>query len=272
MRRTLPLIVLLLALPVLAQTTQIRVFELQHRSAAELIDAVGPLVDPQGAVSGTGYTLIVRSSLQNLAELEQAIKALDAPLRQFLITVRHGARQDAVRHSAAGSGTLRDGNASVTIGGDGPPRVTVYSTHGNRDERIAQQLRVTEGGWAQIRAGEAVPVPQQSITQGPGGTTVQQSIEYRDVDTGFEVRPRLAGDDRVTLSVRPFRQRPAATGGGVIEQQQLETTVTGRLGEWIALGGGVDTRLENRRGILYSTKERDRLTRRVFIRVDLIDD
>ncbi len=270
MRHAAILLLLLFALPADAQT-EIRVFELQYRSAEELIDVVGPLVDPEGTVTGSGFRLVVRSSPQNLAELAQALTALDTPRRQFMISVRQGAQGRVVDYGARADGRFETGDVDIEVGRGGPPRVQVYATEGERDERVAQQIRVIEGGWAFISAGQALPVPQQTLRYGPGGGTVQQSIEYRDVDTGFEVRPRLTGPEQVALDIRPFRARPSPAGGGVIEQQQLSTSVTTRIGEWVEIGGGSDTHRHHQHGILYSTQEQDALTRRVFVRVELLD-
>ncbi len=272
LRRLITLVLLGVMLPAFAAMTQVRSFNLQHRTADELIPVLRPLVDDEGAISGSGQVLVIRSTLQNLAELEPAIKDLDTARRQLMITVRQGARERTVRRGGSVSGEFGDDDVSVEVGKGGPgASVRIYSTNGRRDDRIAQRLRVSEGGWAQIRAGEAVPIPEQTVTAGPGGTTVQQSIEYRDVQSGFEVRPRLIGDDRVAVDIRPFRQRRSPSGGGVIEQQEIVTTTEGKLGEWIALGGGIDTRRDRRHGTIYSTQEKDKITRQVFLRVDTID-
>lgn len=48
--------------------------------------------------------------------------------------------------------------------------------------------------------------------------------------------PRVNGE-QVTLSISPQRERLDPTGGGAIDTQSVQTTVTGQLGEWIDLGG-----------------------------------
>lgn len=146
------------------------------------------------------------------------------------------------------------------------PRVRIYSTPRRSDEGASQQLQVLEGRWATIRAGQAIP--QVTLHTRPSGE-VEQGIEYRDVETGFEVRPQVRGE-RVMLEVRPFRAAPSRRGGGVIEQQELSTTVSGRLGEWIDLGGVAEQRRESGSGTIYSTRERGQQTRDVRIKVELV--
>jgi hypothetical protein len=72
-----------------------------------------------------------------------------------------------------------------------------------------------------------------------GGQVVEQvvdSTEYRDVTTGFYVRPRLSGD-RVMLDISPQRESLSGDVRGGVSVQRVVTTVSGRLGEWIEIGG-----------------------------------
>jgi hypothetical protein len=65
---------------------------------------------------------------------------------------------------------------------------------------------------------------------------VNSGIDYQGVSSGVYVTPRLQGD-RVTLDIEPRLERPDPYGSGAIETHAAATTVSGRLGEWIALGG-----------------------------------
>ncbi|MEW6646939.1 MAG: secretin N-terminal domain-containing protein [Pseudomonadota bacterium] len=269
LRPLLLLLALLFAAAVPAQT-ELRTFQLHNREAAEMITILRPMVDPRGGISGTGYTLIVRSTPENLQEIEQLVRELDAALRNLLITVRRGELTEQERRGIAARGAVGGDSGKVVVGDDGPPRVRLYGTERRNDGSGDQRLRVLEGQWAHIQSGLDMPVPQRSVTQSGGGVVVQESIEYRDVSSGFEVRPRLSGE-RVTIDVRPFRARPAATGGGAIETASLITTVSGRVGEWIELGGVVEEREGGSRGITHSTKERDVQRLRTYIRIDTVE-
>jgi type II secretory pathway component GspD/PulD (secretin) len=78
-------------------------------------------------------------------------------------------------------------------------------------------------------------VQQQQVVQTPWGVQVTQTTQYRDVGSGFYVRPVLSGD-RVTLEISARNDMPAPGSSASIRQQQLNTTVSGRLGEWMVLG------------------------------------
>jgi len=84
--------------------------------------------------------------------------------------------------------------------------------------------------------GQSVPVPLRQAVLGPNGVVVTESTVYRDLGQGFYAEPHLAGD-RVTLEISPQNDTPGSYGPGSANIQRLSTTVSGRLGEWIALGG-----------------------------------
>jgi len=74
-----------------------------------------------------------------------------------------------------------------------------------------QTLQLLEGNSAFVRTGQSAPVPQRqvlrTIVNGQIVERVIDSVEYRDVMTGFYALPRLAGD-RVTLEISPQRDSP----------------------------------------------------------------
>lgn len=259
---------LCLALAASAQT-ELKTFQLKHRDAAEILTTLRPLLDPSAGISGSGYTLIVRGTAQDLEETENLLKTLDVAQRNLLITVRLAEAGEIERQGIRADGSSDDGK--IAIGRGGAPRVRVYATRQNDDGRGSEQLRVLEGQWARIQRGQDLPIPQQSIAQSADGSlSVQQSIDYRDVSSGFEVRPRLNGD-RVTLAVRPYQARPADSGGGAIDTAQIDTTVSGKLGEWIALGGVNEEQAGHNRGTVYATRERDARRLQIWVRVEALD-
>lgn len=251
---------LLLLFSLSAFADEVRTFDLQHRSAEEIIPILRPMLESGGAISGTGYTLIVRSSEQNLNDLSDIIRHIDQAPKMLLISVDQDASQE---HSGSG--------ASVRgISPEHDTKIQLYSTQRQGSSTGGQKLQVLEGHWATIRTGQAIPQVTRRYTQTPGGTRVEQGIEYRNVDSGFEVRPRIQGD-RVTLDIRPFRATPSERGGGVIEQQTISTTVSSRLGEWIDLGGVAEQQNASGHGLVYSTEARGQQAHNVRIRVDLVN-
>jgi len=77
------------------------------------------------------------------------------------------------------------------------------------------------------------------------GGRVVESTEYRDVDTGFYVLPRVSGE-RVTLDIASQREALIARRPGAVDVQRATTTVSGRLGEWIEVAGSSEERSSER--------------------------
>lgn len=257
MRRALLLILLLYAAPLFA--TELRTWDLQHRSATEMIPLLRPMVESGGAISGSGFTLIVRSSKENLAQIDTLIRKLDREPRMLLISVMQTNDRKQSKGGASLSGSSTEGL-----------RLHAYADQRQGQDDGSQQVSVLEGQWAVIRTGQAVPQVVQQIHKTPAGTTVTRSIEYRDVNSGFEVRPTLSGD-RVRLEVRPFRANLSTDGSGAIEQQNLVTTVVGKPGEWLELGGITQQQNAQGAGIIYSNRERGTRSNRFRIKVDIVN-
>jgi type II secretory pathway component GspD/PulD (secretin) len=231
------------------------VIPLHYRTAEEVIPILQPMLDPGGTLSGFRGQLIVRTTPENLVEIKRILASVDAAPRQLQITVRQDADGRARRRAADVSGNIGNDNARVIVPpasrereggrivireGDSRIRAHVLDSASTLSDRNTQTLRVSEGREAFIQVGQSVPVRGRQVTRTVvGGQVVEQvvdSTEYRDVTTGFFVRPRLFGD-RVMLDISPQRESLSGDVRGGVSVQRVVTTVSGRLGEWIEIGG-----------------------------------
>lgn len=258
-----------------ADDAALEIIPLKHRPAEEIIPIIRPFVHEQGTLTGTGFQLIVRTTSQNLEELKTIIERLDTAPRRLLITVKQdvSAYERETAAELSGAATV-DGESRVTVGGpkgagDGEDglRARVLSTRSRDDDTLTQRVQVLEGREAYIEIGRSIPLPARSVVHTPGGINTYDSIEYRDVTVGFYVLPRLSGEN-VTLEINPHRDLESGHGGGQISIQQIQTTVTGRIGEWLDIGGAVQEQVDSGAGTVYSTRERAEERRRVFIKVE----
>jgi hypothetical protein len=113
----------------------------------------------------------------------------------------------------------------------------------------------------------------RTLTQGPGGamaTVVTDSVAYRDVTTGFDVVPRVAGD-RVMLDVSPRRDTYGAGSGGAINVQRMASTASGPLGEWFELGGMSQDESRQPGGPVAGTSALRQDVRRVWVKVEVVE-
>jgi len=238
-----------------AQQSVLEVITLKYRTADQVIPLLEPFVDRDGSVSGMQNQVIIRTSPANLAELRRILDQVDARPRQLLITVRQDVDLETARREAGLSGRVAIGTSgSVTVRGQ-PGRnegLTVQGGSGGTQLRgrisareltavdaNTQRVQVLEGNVAFIRIGQSVPVPSQQVVQTPYGPQIVQSAQYRDFNTGFQVLPRVSGDT-VTLEINPQRER-AGQYPGTGNIQGMSTVVSAPLGEWMEIGGAIET-------------------------------
>lgn len=264
---------------VFAQTGTLEVITLKYRTAEQVMPLLRPMLDKSGTMTGMQNQLIVRTSLANLNDLKKILATIDAMPRRLLITVRQDAAIDRERADAQVAGRLATGNGSIVIGSgsDSGLRARIDNTRSLNDDRNTQTIQVLEGNSAFIRFGYSVPVPQHQVTRtvvnGQNVDRVSSAAEYRDVQTGFQVLPRLNGD-RVLLEISPQRDTFASPEQnlppGSVNTQRAATTVSGRLGEWIELGGIAQGGVNQQTVILGSTRETSADNRRVLVKVEEI--
>jgi len=284
MRRLLLLLALLAAVTV-AQAQQLEILTLKYRSAEQVVPQLTPLLAPGGALTGSGNKLFVRTNPHNLADLRRVLAEIDREPRRLLISVRHGGERQRDAGGAGISGELAvGGNARVYSSGSGDGRGAsveirsgesvirgnAFDARTSGSEDVAQRVQTIEGGRAWISVGRSVPVPLRQRIVTPGGSVVTDSVEYRDIGSGFYAEPRVAGE-RVTVDISAAHDRPSRDGGlppGSADTQQLSTTVSGRLGEWIELGGARQEAAEERRDIARYSTRRSSDDQRVWLKVE----
>ena len=260
----LPVLLVALAAPsVLAQGT-LEIIALRHRTVEQVLPVLRPMLEPGGVLSGQSNQLIVRTSRGNLAEIRTALEAIDRPARRLLISVRFDAGVDAARSGI-------DAEGRISTRGDSRIDVRVQDSRSVLDERVDQRVQVLEGGRALIASGESRPVREREVVRTPGGTIVTDNTVMQEAATGFEVVPRLSGST-VFLEIAPQRERFAdgALPGraSAIQADRAASTVSGRLGEWIELGGSFTTTAREGSGILSSRQARSVENRRIWVRVE----
>ena len=237
------LAIMCLLAPLMAVGDEIAVIRLQHRTLEQVVPILQPLVDPGGALSGMDDSLIVRSSPENIEQIRQVLSAIDTAARTLMISVRQGSRDAAV---------VRDAGVHDRIG------------RGHDD--VLQRVKTLEGNPAYVAIGLSVPVPSGHATVTPGGVVFQNTVTMQDYATGFTVVPRLSGD-QVTLEIGTAKDRPIGYGGAA-RLQGLATTVSGRLGEWIDLGGVAQTIARDERSITSGAAETRSRAATIQVRVD----
>lgn len=273
-------VALLSPLSGLGQQMVLEVITLKVRSAEQVIPLLEPLLAPGATISGLQNRIILRTTPQNLAELRGVVDQVDGMPRRLAISVRQDAGAGTMRSEAGVSGTAGNDRARVTLPdaggqgarveirrGDDRAEIRAQQSQAAASGRGVQTVQVLEGNEAYIGLGQSVPVRSRTVVQGPQGNRISETVEYRNVETGFLAKARVRGD-RVTVSIRIRRDSAAAAGAGSTAVQGVETVLSGRLGEWLEVGaiGQQDTRSDS--GTVFRSDSQSFDDRRVYLKVE----
>lgn len=256
------LVLLLLFASSLAWSQGLEIITLRHRQAEALLPHLLPFVEPGGAVNGMNDKLFVRASARNLAEIRQLVAALDTPQRRLMISLRQDGADSGSDRGAGVSGRVEIGGGAPVVTGRGH----LYQSDNRSRRDISQQVQTIDGGRAAILVGQSYFLPMRQLVIGPNGAILSETLVQRDLGSGFVAVPRLSGE-RVTIEISPRDDTPGPLPGSV-NSQRLVTTLSGRLGEWLELGGLAANQTGNSAGITsYGTQSASR-QRRLLLKVE----
>ena len=228
------------------------VVPLNYRTSADLLPVAKSFLGDEGTVSAYGNQLIVNAESRKIEELRALISQLDTAPKRLLISV------DTSDSNTANQRGYR-------VNGGGTTRIIQYGTD-NRSGGV-QQVQASEGSPALIQIGQSVPLTTAG-TDAYG--RLQAQTEYREVTQGFYVTASLTGDV-VHLDIATNNDRMSQERADVVNVQSTQSTLSGRLGEWITVAGMNEHSSINQQGIArqYSTQGRNDTT--VRVKVDALD-
>ncbi len=257
---------------------RVEVITLNYRSADQVIPLIQPLVGKEGAVTGMQNRLIVRTTPSKLAQIKRVLASIDTLPKRLMITVRQNTTRDALAREASVYGSVGGPRGRVTLPdtSDRRPRIeigdqhnrvgaNVTSTRDIEDSRDVQNIQVLEGNPALIRVGQSVPYRGRTVYRDARGTTVVDDTRFQDVTSGFYVLPRISGE-QVILEINPHNNTLGSRGA--VNVQEASTTLSGRLGEWIELGGIGQQSDTSGSGTVYSTRDVSSDKRSIFVKVE----
>lgn len=242
---------------------EITILPLHHRLPEQVLPTLEPLVSPGGSIVGAGNQLFVRTTPENLAELQTVLAAIDKPLQRLLISVRQGNdfRADE-RGLSIQQGSIKLGdNSQIQLEG------SVQNNQSQGNNQSSQQVQTVEGAAAQIYLGQSLPLAMRQIQRQNHQLVLTDTIQYVDVGTGFTALPRLVGD-QVELNISPLQQQ---LNGNQIEQANLSTVIRGPIGAWIPLGGGEISSNQQQSGLAGSSNQQSTRQQQVWLKVERLN-
>ncbi len=261
-----------------ADETLLEVIALNYRSVEEVMPILQPFVGEDGALSGMSGQLIVRATPARMSQIRKILGEIDTLPKRLRIVVRQGGRTDQQGHGVEVSGEARVGDVRVTVPshGDrgstveaGGVRARIWNSDKTKQDEDVQEVQVLEGRPAFIRTGISVPLKETTVVQHGATSRVIESTSYKEIGTGFYVVPRLSGE-RVLLEISPQKEQLISGRNKSIETQRLVTTVSGRLGEWIELGGISQRNEGGEAGWVHGAGQTSSDSRQVWVRVEAL--
>ena len=259
-----------------AQAASITTIQLQNRPAEEVIAIIKPLLGPGEVITASGFKLFLRASPASVEQVRDIVDALDIAAKMLQISVFQGSERDLKTVTISGNLRIESAEANVGVGvdvgssdkqgtgniaydsGNVSGDINANSSQTSKASNPLHQLRVTEGTEGFIQTGNQVVY-----------SSYNNGTEFMDVTTGFYVLPRIRGSG-VTLKVRSFKNSQSDTRAGSIETQSANTTISGRLGEWLPLGGVSEQFKRSQSGIGSSSSSEGSNKSSIWIRADLI--
>jgi len=239
-----------------ADNSDIQIVPISNRPASEIIALLTPLLDNSVQLVDNGTSLLVKAAPDQLKDVKALIQKLDVRQTNLKVSVMESQQVTADQlNMAAGivSSDPRKSNSNVAH---------FYQTQAQGDDEATHVVRTLEGVPAFIKVGQSNP--QQNFSAYGYPTTTQ----YKETSTGFSVTPRLVGS-QVLLNVSPWSE--TMNGQGQIKAQQAQSTLRINLGEWVELGGEGQNPSGNMSGTSMDTREIDKNTQHVLIKVDRVD-
>jgi hypothetical protein len=220
-----------------AETMQIEKIELQSIPARNVIPLIKPFLAENATISAKDYTIIVKTTAENMRQVKKLILDIDIPTKQLHISVSldpwvmlqsqiTNKRQQAPQaEKTAGenkSATSSTANADTTV---------IYKTTGHEVDPGIQIIKVLQNRWSMVRTGQSIPIKKR--TRNPDGT-ITESLSYQQINQGLRIKPHLEGQ-QVTLNVQPFYEADNQTGPGKKLYYKQEKVATAMLGKWFGL-------------------------------------
>ena len=267
----------------IAESMKIEIIPMKNRMVEEVIPIIKPLVVKGGTVTGMNNQLIVKTTPSNIQLIKSILIQIDNAPRKLLISVTRNNNNKFSNEEGGFSIKYDSKNINITSPDTGEKGIIVQNKNDDGDviryrksheetetrENNIFYVNTLEGNPAFINTGQLIPIRSQTTVVTSGAVVVQDNIEHHNVSSGFYITPKLRGDN-VVLTVSPRFAQLNQNEKNVINVQNIDTTVHGKLGKWISLGGiDQSLRASDKRNLI-NKKQYNEEKSSILIKVDEI--
>ena len=250
-----------------ADESHMEIIPLQYRPAELILPSLRQFAGKDVQITSASNQIIIKGPRSKLAEMHALIDELDTPLSQLVISIRNNAYQDQNRGSVSYSDTVRTNKdkTGLSFGGNNHSTIIRHRSTTNNNN-LSQQVRATEGYPALIETGSEIPIT--TITRESLYRDLTISQEYKPVVKGFYVTPLLLNGDNILLSLSTTKQKQN-------NQRQIETdkyggTISGKLNQWILIGGNKEEERNKTTGITKHYRSNLNSNNNLYIKVERV--
>jgi hypothetical protein len=240
-----------------------------YATAEQLVAVIRPYLSEGSSVSVYQNQLVLNVTAEELEKTRELLKRLDMPPKQLLVSVKtEGTGSNNNRgvdiDTAIQSGNVVIANGQGVRGNESPTTVRIQDHSHSGTDNGNQSVRVTEGMPAYIGAGMTAPVQNYSV--GPDGRRYYQQ-DYVNATTGFYATTWV-DDGVVRVSIDQSNNK---LQGQAVATQQLQSEVSGRLGEWIPMGALTSAASQQGSGIGSISQSSQTNATMFYIRVEALE-
>ena len=248
----LMLLLLLLANLNYAEGLRPHVIHLQEQTAKTMIPLLQPLLIQGATITGRDQTIILKTTLENLHDLQQVIVDLDRVPDLLQISLRRGPPQ--------------------ALSGER----TIASTQSKRQRGVQQSLQVSDGGRAEVGLSQEVLVVMgvYDTNFNSAASDITNRLQglnrrYKKVQSVLVVQPKLLDSQRVKVMIKQQQQRLSTDGNQQLTGDDLQTTLVIPLKTWHLLRS-VNQNSQGMGTRQLSTQSRRPMLEDLYIRVDKV--
>ncbi len=248
----------------LSAAEQMEIFELKGKTLDEMIPLLQPFVGPEGTVTGMHNQLIVRTTPERMDEVRRILDQFDHPPKRLLIHVRE---TNPIASGEKGFVISTD-NEHVRIGRPGESGIRFKDHDSRKSNRSVRTIQALEGSPTLLLSGNSHPfVSGRSFSPGPYPNS-HTEYQYRNIDSGFYATAHLIGD-QVRLEITTQREN-LLQDRKRISRRESQSTVSGKLGEWIPLANISSQRQQRQTDIAMRKSTRFDESETLWVKVELL--
>jgi protein transport protein HofQ len=226
-------------LSAVSHADEVAVIRIKYRGAQELAPIVQSLLSPDGhlSVDTRVNALVIVDNPAAIQRVHDYLNRFDVPMEQLRIRVRFYEKRSDDQRSASVDGSVSGEDWRIGTGRKNKDGVAVNLENRKHDQNDVSEYFVmtTSGTPAYISTGKEIPYRQTWGYRLGRHRKKTGPVTYKQIETGFEVTPRIVGD-QVNLKIVPRVTHDNSTDG-VIRFHGAQTHLMVPLGQWIEIGG-----------------------------------